>query len=376
MVSNFLNHHQLTLCNAFKRNCDEFYFIATSPISGERLKLGYADMNRAYDFVVRTYDKSTSKERLRQILTECDAVIFGACSDKYIEFRIKQGKLSFLASERFFKKGVWRRFYPPVKKQVANRTVRFAGDNYYVLCASAFLSWDLSLMGFPAEKCFKWGYFPQVEHFEIYPERNNEKLRILWAGRMIDWKRADTALKACQSLKKSGVDFRLSFIGDGNCAAELKELSVRLGLEDNVVFLGSMPPEKVREEMLASDIFLFTSNFREGWGAVLNEAMSCGCAVLASSGAGSVPYLIDDNKNAVIYKYNSQKDFNNKLLMLANDKSLRRKLGECAVNTINNEYSAELAVERFLDFVRSNGKIAFEKGPMSRAEIIKNNWYK
>ncbi len=376
MVSNFLNHHQLTLCNAFTDICDGFYFIATSPISGDRLKLGYADMNRAYDFVVRTYDKSTSMQRIREILTECDAVIFGACSDKYIEFRMKQGKLSFLASERFFKKGVWRRFYPPVAKKVANRTVRYAGDNYYILCASAFLSWDLSLLGYPAHKCYKWGYFPQVDCFDSYPERNNEKLRILWAGRMIDWKRADTALKACCNLHKSGVDFQLDLIGDGNCAAELKKLSVRYRLNDKVNFLGSMPPEKVREEMLASDIFLFTSNFREGWGAVLNEAMSCGCAVLASSAAGSVPYLIEDNKNGIIYKYNSQKDFNKKLRLLASDKSLRKNLGECAMDTINNKYSARVAVQRFVDFVKSEGKASFESGPMSEAEIIKNQWYK
>lgn len=378
IASNFLNHHQLMLCNALKQYCDEFYFIATTPITEERLKLGYADMNYQYDFVVRTYDKSTSTKQLKEILSECDAVLFGACPDSYIDYRINKGKLSFLTTERFFKKGMWRRFYPASRRKVFNRTVKFKNNDYYVLCASAFVSFELSLLGFPSQKCYKWGYFPQVDCPDKYPERNNDKLKILWVGRMLSLKRADSALKACSYLMKAGVDFQLDFIGDGECREDLKRLGEKLKISEKISFLGSMSPENVREAMLGADIFLFTSNFREGWGAVLNESMSCGCAVLASSAVGSVPFLIEDGKNGVVYKYGSQRDFNKKLKILAENKEKRMNLGKNAVDTIKNLYSADIAAQRLVEFINSKDRecCKYTEGPMSLAKIIKNNWYR
>jgi glycosyltransferase involved in cell wall biosynthesis len=43
-------------------------------------------------------------------------------------------------------------------------------------------------------------------------------------------------------------------------------------------------------------VFIFTSDRNEGWGAVLNEAMGSGCAVVAADLIGSVPYLIEHKK--------------------------------------------------------------------------------
>ena len=44
------------------------------------------------------------------------------------------------------------------------------------------------------------------------------------------------------------------------------------------------------------------SGRKEGWGAVVNEAMSSGCAVVADAEAGSVPYLIENSKDGFIYR--------------------------------------------------------------------------
>lgn len=378
LVSSYLNHHQLLLCNILRERCDKFYYVSTGRIPKERLEFGYKELDYEYDFVLRTYDGSTTEEQLKDVFTKSDVVIFGSCPSSFIKYRMNLNKLSFLFSERFFKKGVWRRFIPFTRKKVLDRIVQFKDKNIYVLCASAFLTWELSLLGFPAEKCYRWGYFPQVDFLEKYPERKNSQLKILWVGRMIDCKRSETALKACRALLKSGADFHLDFIGDGEKKDKLIALSDKYGLTSHVTFWGSMSSENVRKAMLKSDVFLFTSDYREGWGAVLNEAMSCGCAVLASSAVGSVPFLIDDEKNGLIYKYGSQKDFNKKLIRLANDRDLCRKLGENAIDTIAKGYSPKLAVDRLLEFVKSEDKseVSFESGPMSMSPIIKNKWYK
>ena len=84
------------------------------------------------------------------------------------------------------------------------------------------------------------------------------------------------------------------------------------GVEDCVEMLGAMSPDEVRAYMERADVFLFTSDFNEGWGAVLNESMNSGCAVVASHAIGSVPFLIKDGVNGLIYENGNQKHFENR----------------------------------------------------------------
>ena len=69
------------------------------------------------------------------------------------------------------------------------------------------------------------------------------------------------------------------------------------GLENHVHLLGKMPNGEVMEAMRSHHIFCFTSDKNEGWGAVLNEAMSSGCCPVSSIATGSTPYLIKDGVN-------------------------------------------------------------------------------
>ena len=80
--------------------------------------------------------------------------------------------------------------------------------------------------------------------------------------------------------------------------------------------LGAMPPEEVRRHMEKADIYLFTSDFNEGWGAVLNESMNSGCAVVASHAIGSVPFLIKNGENGLIYENGNQLDLEKQVLRL------------------------------------------------------------
>ncbi|MFR2030627.1 MAG: hypothetical protein ACLS3M_03920 [Collinsella sp.] len=53
-LSNFLNHHQLPICNELMKQVDgSFRFIATTPVPEERLRMGYSDYNDSHSFVVK-----------------------------------------------------------------------------------------------------------------------------------------------------------------------------------------------------------------------------------------------------------------------------------------------------------------------------------
>lgn len=377
-VSAFLNHHQLLLCEELKKCCDEFYYVSTKAIPEERLSFGYEDIERKYDYVLRAYDGSTDMKYIEDVILRSDAVIFGECEDRYIELRMKENKLSFLYSERFFKKGTWRRFIPQTRKKVLHRVVQYKDKNLFVLCASAYLSYDLSLLEFDSEKCFKWGYFPQVKEYAMKPERNNTPIKLLWVGRFLPLKHTEDAIVAAAKLSERNVDFTFDIIGSGECEESLKALVRKLNLHNKVNFLGTMSPSAVIDNMEKADIFMMTSDFNEGWGAVVNEAMSTGCAVLLSSALGSAKFLVNDGENGLIYEYGKQKDFDSKLYRLATDEKLRNKLSNNAFKTISDTYNQKIAVSRLMKFIESgcSKDVRFESGPMSKAPVTKNNWYK
>ena len=184
-------------------------------------------------------------------------------------------------------------------------------------------------------------------------------------------KHPEFAVLLARYLKEKGYKFRLDMIGDGEQKEEVEAIIKENNLGDYVKLLGFLPPDEVRTYMEKADIYLFTSNHLEGWGAVVNEAMNSACAVVAGSNAGAVPYLIKDGENGLIYEGENIEQFFKKVEMLINSEELRKKLGKNAFDTIYKTWNAKIAARRLVRF--SNHLLhdtPYEKytiGPLSKA---------
>ena len=368
-VSNYCNHHQRYLCNKIADGADQFYFIETDASNQQGFQ---TKVNEPYVLAYHGHE-----EMVEGLLKEADIVIFGACPNHLIALRMQENKLSFLYSERFFKKGTWRRFIPQTRRKIYTRIVQFKDRPLYVLCASAFLPYDLKLLGFPPEKCFRWGYFPERKLYQITELRaKKDKRRILWVGRFLDWKHPDDALWVAKRLKDAGYDFHMGIVGTGEMEAQLKDMSDAMGLAECVTFLGSMPPDKVRHLMEQAGIYLFTSDRYEGWGAVLNESMNSGCAVVASHAIGAVPYLMRYKENGLIYRSGDVDALFEHVKYLLEHPEEQVRMGMAAYETIAQQWNSETAAKRLITLSEhllagETGQGLFELGPCSRAEIIK-----
>ncbi|MEG1275960.1 MAG: glycosyltransferase, partial [Ruthenibacterium sp.] len=143
-----------------------------------------------------------------------------------------------------------------------------------------------------------------------------------------------------------------------------------------VLFSGMHSVQASRELMRESDIFLFTSDENEGWGAVLSEAMADGCAVLTSHTGGAAPFLVRDGENGLLFDASSETDFVQKGLLLAHDKALRVRLGERAARTMREVWNAQVAAQRFLQlgeallYGNRENAAAWEDGPCSRDAVL------
>jgi len=376
--SNFLNHHQLPFCREmYDLLGDDFKFIATRSISVERLQMGYSDMSSTYPFTLNTYESPEKYEQGIRIGTDSDIVIIGSASDVFIQKRLNENKLTFRYSERIFKKGQWQVIRPRTLASLYKHHMLYRKSRLYMLCASAYTACDFALVGMYRNKTYKWGYFPEVIHYNIenlISKKQNVVPKILWAGRLLPLKHPEDSLLVADILKTNGYDFTLDIIGSGQMECYLRELIDKLDLSDRVNMLGSMIPEDVRKHMETANLYLFTSDFNEGWGAVLNESMNSGCAVVASHAIGSVPFLMKNGKNGLIYKSGDIQDLYNCTKKLLEDRKLCEQLGIEAYKTLDESWNAKVAAERFIQLAKgllSDHSTQYDEGPCSKADVIK-----
>ena len=381
-MSNFMNHHQEALANQFYKLTEgQYNFIACTPFDERRIKIGYEDMNKKYDYILRPYEKSEHDKKALELMDKCDVVIFGAGDEKYFNARIKTGKLTFRCLERPLKRGTYTRFIPIFRKRIYNRYVKWRNGNFNILCASAYTASDLNLCGFPVDKCYKFGYFPAIKRYDDI-ERiidNKEKKSILWCGRFMKLKHPEAAIQVAERLKRDGYDFKLDIIGTGELKGVLETMIEEKHLTKYINMIGAVSQSEVSTYMEKASVFMFNSNFKEGWGVVLSEAMNAGCACVVSHAIGSAPYLIKDGENGFIYKNLDIDDLYKKVKQLLDDENKCRLFAKNAYYTILNEWNPENAASQFIDLTNSifegNPKVN-EDGVCSRAQILRNNWYK
>ena len=370
-ISNYLNHHQIPFCLAMDKLCDgEFRFVSMGKMSEERKRLGYSFDNE-YDFEVKY---NIHPDLVENLIEESDVVIYGGGSyTNKVSNRILQNKLTFLYSERFYKKSLLYFFSPRGLYYRYKTDTVYRKNNYYLLSASAYAPFDFALSNAFINKSYKWGYFPETKRYNIEELiKNKEENSILWVARFIDWKHPDKAIKVAKKLKEDGIQFKLRFIGIGELEDSMKQLSKSYGLEENIEFLGAMKPQEVREHMEKSQIFLFTSDRGEGWGAVLNESMNSGCAAVADKHIGAAPYLIKDGENGLLYN-GSVNELYKKTKYLLQNQEEAKELGTKAYQTITEEWNAEVAAERILQLaekLNNNENCVFEDGPCSKAKVM------
>lgn len=380
--SNFLNHHQAPFCEEMVQSPGmDFTFVSTEEVPDERIQIGYQDYTQcAYNLTA--YANQANYTKALQLGMDSDIAIIGSAPDIFIEERLRHNKHTFRYSERYFKRGFWQLFDPRVLRAMYRNHTRYRGKNLYMLCASAYTANDLGWFFAYPDKKFKWGYFPQVKELDIektIADKPAERMELLWVGRFLDWKHPELAVKLAVELKRQGYHFHLNMIGAGEMLASIQMLIHKLKVSDCVSITGGVPNPQVIECMQKAHIFLFTSDRNEGWGAVLNEAMSNGCAVVASHAIGAVPFLMHHQDNGLIFKSGNLTDLVQQTERLIRDETLRKKAALKAYYTVRDQWSPQRAASNFIRLAKSIlawQPLHIESGPCSAAVKTRNRYWK
>lgn len=376
-VSNYINHHQIPLCDAlYERLGKSFAFIQTMPMEAERVEMGWGVAENEIPYVMCLYEDEY--ECLKRIM-ESDVVLLGWTGrEDIVTPRLQSGKTTLRVSERLYREGQWKAVSPRGLIAKYREHIRYRKENVCMLCAGAYAASDFHLIGAYPDKLFKWGYFTKLRTYgdgafaAMKPKEG--PLKIVWAGRFIPLKHPEYAVRLGAALQKNGHAFRIHMLGGGEMEAALKQEIRREGLSESFVFYGYTGPEQVRDVMEKCHIHLFTSNHLEGWGAVVNEGMNSGCVEVVDARVGAAPFLIRHGENGLLYQSGSYDEMEALVFDLFENWEARRAMGRAAYETIRDMWNAEHAAAALLQFSDRlrQGKIVPEKeGPLSPAPVIK-----
>jgi len=121
---------------------------------------------------------------------------------------------------------------------------------------------------------------------------------ILFCGKLQPWKRPLDLLRAFAKANLSNA--LLVFAGEGPLRQRLESEAAALGIKPRVRFLGFVNQSQLPAVYASSDLMVLPSEY-EPFAVVVNEAMCCGCPVVASDRVGAGRDLVAPVRPEFIY---------------------------------------------------------------------------
>lgn len=154
-----------------------------------------------------------------------------------------------------------------------------------------------------------------------------EPLRVVFVGRLTNWKGVETLLIALEQLP----DVHATVIGDGPELPHLVDLAAQLGVRHRVDFQGRLSEAQVVVELKRAHVLVLTSLY-EGLSHTLLEAMALGVPCIASDRGGN-PEVIHDGRNGLLIAAQDVLALRKAISRLADDEEARLRLSAAAIET-------------------------------------------
>ena len=168
-----------------------------------------------------------------------------------------------------------------------------------------------------------------------------DALWLIAIGRMEQLKHFDELLEVAASLREKHCNFQLILIGGGAEESYLKQLSQQLRLEDYVRITGEIP--NANQWLKGFDIFCMPS-VSEGLPNVVMEAAAAGLPIVT----WQLPFyeeLLTPEETALMAAPGDRAGFEQAVLKLINDQSLREELGAAAQAQITEKFSLDRYIQ-------------------------------
>jgi glycosyltransferase involved in cell wall biosynthesis len=171
---------------------------------------------------------------------------------------------------------------------------------------------------------------------------------VTFAGRLFDGKGVADLLQAFAALRDAPA--LLCIVGEGPRRQELEQLAARLGISEQVEFLGSVPLPRSWGVMRDSDIIVNPS-YTEGLPTAVLEAALLGKPILATD-VGGTSEIVTDGRGAFLFAAHDIDALRARLQLLLTDPGMRGRMGEAARAEATGRFDWQMSATRFMQIVR------------------------
>jgi colanic acid/amylovoran biosynthesis glycosyltransferase len=185
-------------------------------------------------------------------------------------------------------------------------------------------------------------------------------LRVLTAARLVEKKGHVHLLDAVGLLEARGVPVRVDLAGHGPLGPSLRKRVEDIGLQEQVVFRGSVSHDELVREMCtgawhvaALPSVVTASGELEGIPVSLVEALACGLPAIGTD-TGGIPELLGDGAGLVVPPEDPEA-LADALAAVAGDPALRATLAERGRQRVEQEFSVEQIAAALLARFRECG---------------------
>ena len=207
-----------------------------------------------------------------------------------------------------------------------------------VLCLSNASKLELVSFGISNSKIDRYKYWIDLNYFKpmnklLSREKHNleNKFTVLFVGRLIEKKGINVLLNVAKILN----NIQFVFIGDGPLELMLKQADAE---NKNIIFLGKKANKELVEFYNVADIFCIPSQYEEGFGRVVIEAIACGIPVVGSNKGGIKEAL---NQKVSLLVEPTVENIKDSISYLYDNKDLLESLSKNCIDYSKDNYSSK-----------------------------------
>ena len=192
----------------------------------------------------------------------------------------------------------------------------------------------------------------------VYKTRENQSLKkelglkgekvLIHVSNFREVKRVQDVVHVFNLVKKE-MPAKLLLVGDGPEMGMICDLVDRLGLQDDVLFLGKQ--DNVEDLYAISDLMLLLSS-KESFGLVLLEAMACGVPCIGT-GIGGIPEVIEHGKTGYICELGDVVQMADYAVGLLRDDELHASMSQACLNSVHSRFNTETIISQYETIYRN-----------------------
>ncbi|MDW3191292.1 MAG: glycosyltransferase family 4 protein [Cytophagales bacterium] len=199
--------------------------------------------------------------------------------------------------------------------------------------------------------CIYHGISLEKWPFQKIKKQNQEVIKLLYVGRLVEKKGISLLLESIKKLTQSGKSIQCTVVGSGPLEQELKAQSRKLAISEHLHFAGYTPHHELLNYYQSHDLLVCPSvkahnKDMDGIPNVILEAMAVGLPVIASDISG-IPEIIAHRETGMLFSSGDVNGIVQHVATLSSDQMLYMKLRN----------AARLQLEEKFDLRQSNHQI-------------------